>query len=160
MNLVEVIVASSLFLSACGGAAQIGSSSAQAMAQSRSRSGAMESIEVQLLAVNPVLRVSDPQGDAPDGPAHDCSGAARWMQQQLAAALPPLPPGVHRQISLAEAGDQVVLVLQAPDGLRRERRYSPAAFGLCGGFGAAAPAEQPAQPSAVQPIQEPGDALL
>jgi hypothetical protein len=128
MNLAEVIVASSLFLGACGGAAQIGSSSAQAMAQSRHRIDVMETIEAQLLAVAPVL-----QGAAHDGPAHDCGGAAQWMLQQLASALPPLPPGVERQLSLAGGGQQVMLVLRGPDGLRRERLYSPVGFGLCGG---------------------------
>ncbi|MBU6250592.1 MAG: hypothetical protein KGO47_05430 [Cyanobacteria bacterium REEB417] len=128
MNMAEVIVASSLFLSACGGAAQIGSSSAQAMAQSRHQFDVMETIEAQLLAVAPVL-----QGAVHDGPAHDCGSAAQWMQQQLASALPPLSHGVERQLSLAAGGQQVMLVLRAPNGLRRERLYSPVGFGLCGG---------------------------
>ena len=56
MNLTEVIVAASVLLSACSGAAQLGASSAQAMANSRSQAAAVEQIEAQLLAVAPVLQ--------------------------------------------------------------------------------------------------------
>lgn len=155
MNLVDVIVASSLLLGACGGAAQMGSSSAQAMAHSRSRLEALENLEAQLLAVPPVL-----QAAAAAGQDRDCSSAARWMQQQLVAAMPPLPQGVERQLALAPGGEQVVLVLSGPDGLRRQRLYSPVAFGLCGGITGAQAAEPPAEPPAEHPALEPGDATL
>ena len=92
MNLPEVIVASGVFLAACSGAAQMGASSAQAMALGRQRSDLLEQIELQFLAVAPVLRAAQPA--VPLG----CPAAARLMQQQLAQGLPPLAPGLQRQV--------------------------------------------------------------
>ena len=130
MNLIEVLVASALFLGACSGAAQMGASSAQAMTQSRQQEQLQEQIEAQFLAAASLLHQVEP---SPDG---TCQAAAQQLHSQLAAALPALPAGLERQLSLvpasATASTQVQLTLTSEGGLRRQRWYSPAAAGLCG----------------------------
>lgn len=126
MNLAEVMVASAVFLGACSGAAQMGASSAAAMALSRQRSAALEQFELQVLAVDPVLQAAE----VPE--ALSCNAAALWMQEQLRRDLPPLPAGLQRQLSLSPSGQQVELVLRAGAGQQRMRVLSPAALGLCG----------------------------
>ena len=131
MSLLEVIVASSVFLGACSGAAQIGAASAQAITQQRQQSQQLEQIEAQLLAVAPVMQAA--RAEAPQGlVGSDCGAVAAWMQDRLAADLPPAGAGLERQLSLSAAGDAVQLTLAVPGGPQRQRLFSPAAFGLCG----------------------------
>ena len=126
MNLAEVIIAALIFVGACGGAAQLGASSAQAMTQGRQLALAQAGVEAQLLAVAPLLRAQ-----APAQPASDCALAARAMVQQLELGLPDAAEGVQRQLSLSDRADQVLLSLNTVSGARRERLFSPAAFGWC-----------------------------
>jgi hypothetical protein len=134
MNLIEVLVASALFLGACSGAAQMGASSAQAMTQGRQQEQLQEQIEAQFLAAASLLHQVEP---SPDG---TCQAAAQQLHSQLAATLPALPAGLVRQLSLVPASatastpasTQVQLTLTSEGGLRRQRWYSPAAAGLCG----------------------------
>jgi hypothetical protein len=142
MSLAEVIVAAAVFLGACSGAAQMGASSAEAMTQQRQQAQQLEQIEAQFVAVAPLLRAA--RSEAPE-PGGDCAAAAQWMQAALEAALPPLEPGLNRQLSLSASGEQLQLTVAAGGKLQRQRLYSPAAFGLCG-----APAAE----------TEPGDAAL
>jgi hypothetical protein len=132
MNLVEVVVASALFLGACGGAAQMGASSAEAMTQGRRRGLQHEQIEAQFLAAAALLHQAD---DARDS---DCGIAAQRLHSQLAATLPPVQAGLVRQLSLVPASAQVQLTLVSEGGLQRQRWYSPAAAGLCGPGGGSA----------------------
>ena len=141
MNLAEVIVSASIFLGACSGAAQLGASSAQAMTQGRLQAQALASVEAQLLAVAPLL-----QTQAPAQPALDCAAAAQLMVHQLASALPAAADGLQRQLSLTASADQVRLSLSTAAGVRRERLYSPAAFGWC------APANVVTQPPSDAPF--------
>jgi hypothetical protein len=134
MNLIEVVVAAALFLGACSGAAQMGASSAQAMTQGRQQEQLQEQFEAQFLAAAALLRQAEPSPDL------TCATAAQQLHSQLVAALPPVPTGLVRQLSLvpasAAASDptspQVQLTLTSEGGLRRQRWYSPAAAGLCG----------------------------
>ena len=126
MNLAEVIVSASIFLGACSGAAQLGASSAQAMTQGRLQAKALASVEAQLLAVAPLL-----QTQAPAQPAHDCAVAAQLMLHQLESGLPAAADGLQWQLSLTASADQVRVSLSTAAGVRRERLYSPAAFGWC-----------------------------
>lgn len=126
MNLTEVIVAASVFLGACSGAAQMSAASAAAISQSRLRAAALEQIEVQFLAAAPVIHSGL-------GPSTDCAAAARAMLQQLEASLPPLKPGLQRQLSLSASSEQVLLRFNTGSGVQRARLLAPAAFGLCGG---------------------------
>lgn len=126
MNLIEVVVAAALFLGACSGAAQMGASGAQAMTQSRQQGQLHEQVEAQFLAAAAVVHQAEP---APD---RSCPLAAQQLHNQLAAALPPVPAGLVRQLSLVPASAQVQLTLTNEAGLRRQRWYSPAAAGLCG----------------------------
>lgn len=128
MNLVEVVVAASVFLGACSGAAQLGASSTQALQQSRLQQASVEHSESQFLAV-PVLVRGAPQA------VGGCAMAAQWMQQQLQAGLPALPQGFTRSVAIGPQGDQVVLVVKPPVGPQRMRLFSPVAFGLCAGGG-------------------------
>jgi len=151
MNLAEVIVAATVFLGACSGAAQMGASSAQAMSSSRTRAAALEQIEAQVLAVGPLLAAARAQGPIPGS---SCRDALPWLQAQLDAGLPPLATGVHRTLSVDLTGEQLHLAFSAGGGVRRLRLISPAAHGLCG-----LPA--PSQQTATSPsLQEPGDAAL
>ena len=134
MNLCEVIVAATVFLGACSGAAQMGSSSAEAMTASRQRSVVLEQIEAQFLAVDPLLR------DAAPPELLGCSAAAQWMRQHLDQGLPPLAAGLQRQVNLSSSGEEVQVVFVAGDVLKRSRLLSPAAYGLC--VAAAAPLDQ------------------
>ena len=126
MNLPELIVAASVFLGACSGAAQMGAASAGAMTQSRTRTAALEQIEAQFLAAAPVIR-------AGVGESADCADAAQGMQEALEAGLPPLPQGVQRQVRLTASGMHVHLEFTGSSGLQRTRLLSPVGFGLCGG---------------------------
>ena len=128
MNLVEVVVAASVFLGACGGAAQLGASSTQALQQSRQQQLSVELSESQFLAV-PVLVRGSPQS------VGGCAMAAQWMQQQLLAGLPALPQGFTRSVAVGPQKDQVVLTVLPPVGPQRLRLFNPAAFGLCAGGG-------------------------
>ena len=124
MSLAEVIVAASVFLGVCSGSAQMSALSASAMAESRARAAASEQIEAQFLAVAPVIR-------AGVSVTSSCAAAAGAMRQQLELGLPPLGPGLQRQLSLAAGDEQVILAFSAPGGLRRQRLLTPAAYGLC-----------------------------
>ena len=134
MNLIEVLVAAALFLGACSGAAQMGASSAQAMTQGRQQEQLQEQIEAQFLAAAALVRQAEPSLD------RTCDAAAQQLHSQLAAALPPVPAGLVRTLSLVPAGAaasdptsaQLQLTLTSEGGLRRQRWYSPAAAGLCG----------------------------
>ena len=129
MNLAEVIVAASVFLGVCSSTAQMGALSAHAMAESRTRAAASEQIQAQFFAVAPVIRAGVPATS--NSATSNCGLAAGAMQQQLERGLPPLGPGLQRQLSLAAGGEQVVLTISAPGGLRRQRLLTPAAYGLC-----------------------------
>jgi hypothetical protein len=129
MNLPEVIVAASVFLGACSGAAHMGAATAGAMTQQRQQVQQLEQIEAQFLAAAPVIHAAQAAEPAASG---DCAAAAQWLQAQLEAGLPPAGAGLGRQLSLSESGEQVQLVLTAAGGLQRQRLYSPVAFGLCG----------------------------
>ena len=126
MNLIEVVVASALFLGACGGAAQMGASSAEAMTQGRRLGLQHEQIEAQFLAAAALLHQADAAWDS------DCGIAAQRLHSQLAATLPPVQAGLGRQLSMVPASAQVQLSLVSEGGLQRQRWYSPAAAGLCG----------------------------
>jgi hypothetical protein len=133
MNLIEVLVASALFLGACGAAAQMGAASAQALTQGRQQEQLQEQIEAQFLAAAALVRQAEPGSD------RSCEAAAQQLHSQLAAALPPVPVGLVRQLSLVPASAtastpasaQLQLTLSSEGGLRRQRWYSPAAAGLC-----------------------------
>ncbi|MEB3235406.1 MAG: hypothetical protein VKM98_08255 [Cyanobacteriota bacterium] len=151
MNLTEVIVAATVFLGACSGAAQMGATSAAAMTSSRARAAALEQIEVQVLAVAPLMAAARAQTPAPSS---RCRDALPWLQAQLEAGLPPLAAGVQREFSVDPTGEQLQLAFSAGGGVRRLRLISPAAHGFCG-----LPA--PSQLSATSPSpQEPSDAAL
>lgn len=131
MSLTEVIVAATVFLGACSGAAQMGAASAQAMTQQRQQAQQLEQIEAQLLAAAPVIRAALAEAPQPLG-SGTCAAAAEWMQIQLEAGLPAAGSGLGRQLSLSASGEQVQLTVQGAGDLRRQRLFSPAAFGLCG----------------------------
>ena len=107
----------------------MGASSAQAMTQGRQQEQLQEQIEAQFLTAAAVLRQARP---APDG---SCDVAAEQLHSQLVTALPPVPGGLVRELSLgpasATANPHVQVTLTSPGGLRRQRWYSPAAAGLC-----------------------------
>ncbi|MBM5798169.1 MAG: hypothetical protein FJ051_09220 [Cyanobacteria bacterium M_surface_9_m1_291] len=151
MNLIEVIVAASVFLGACSGAAQMGASSAAAMTSSRARTEALEQIEAQLLAVGPLIAAARAEGPAPSS---SCRTAVPWLQAQLETGLPPLAPGVQRAFSVDPTGEQVQIAFSAEGGVRRQRLLNPAAYGLCG----ASAADQ--QSSFSTSLAEPSDAAL
>jgi type II secretory pathway pseudopilin PulG len=114
MNLVEVLVAASVFAISSTASFQLwvaGSSWSQRADQQGRQQG---ELEAQLLAVQGQL-----QRLAGEPLAADCAVAADWLVSHL--------PVLERQ------GVGVRLQLQHTDGSQRQRWYDPAAYGLCSG---------------------------
>ena len=121
MTLVELITASVVLATAASASLQLSVGSARAtlaMEQQRRQAGALE---VQLLAVE-----AEVQRWAGAPVAEDCAVAAAWLHERV-PLLQPQPDST------------LLLQLQSEGGLQRERRYDPAAFGLCGAEVAYAP---------------------
>ena len=88
MNLIEVLVASALFLAACSGAAQMGASSAQAMTQGRRQGQLQEQVgtpEKQLaspLASSRRIGVMQLEVSATEQPAVRCPQAVKCLLER------------------------------------------------------------------------------
>jgi hypothetical protein len=137
MSLLEVLLGGVLFLGASAASLLVWSQAVEAMAADARRLEALDGLEAELRAAE--VRLLDPGLLA--SPAVACGE----LTGRLAAALEREPPvaGVVRQLHWPVAGEPLRLQVMAGD-QRRERSYSPAAFGGCN----PAPAEAPAPPAA------------
>ncbi|MDM7954446.1 MAG: hypothetical protein QUV07_14690 [Cyanobium sp. CZS 25K] len=124
MNLIEVLIGSTVFAASAGASLQLWAlAGAAAMAEQRQQER-MEQAEAVLLRAETALRRLAPGGV-------DCSTAATQLQDLLAAD--PVAPGLERQLLRSASGDGVVLRLAVEgEATARQRLYVPALLGLCG----------------------------
>jgi len=135
MQLVEALVASTVFAVAAGGALQITSATAASTLSSRARDQAQERLEQDRLQLQGQWRRSLTA-------SLSCQQALAAMESG-AAALPP-PEGVQRQLRRSPDAEalEISWQLSGLPQLQRRRLVSPLALGLC-----VSPAS-PAAPSA------------
>ena len=133
MNLIELMVASSL-VSVCA-LASLGlcSQISLAVLQEERRQHLADRLEGELAALEATLRLQSQRSARPS----TCDIAAAELQALLASRPP--GSGVQRRLQRLEREDGLLLEL-AIEGLpiRRQRLYMPAALGLCHNGGAAA----------------------
>lgn len=131
MNLVEVLVASAMFVTSSSCSLQLWSSGASWTRQAEAKQQQAAQLEAALLASQAQLTAL-----AGKTIATDCSAASSWLAAHVQAQ--PAPSGFTLQVS-AEPGDLVLLQLSADGGEQRQRWISPAAYGMCGAAAVPAP---------------------
>jgi hypothetical protein len=142
MSLLENVVAALLFSAVAGVSLGIWSLGLSAEAQRAERERSGDRIDADLTALEVRLRA----GAAALPPAGDCASAS----QQLGALADQQPPasGLWRQLRVTapDPGLEVTVGLsdggpgsagQSSGAAPRQRWFSPAALGLCGGWGGA-----------------------
>jgi hypothetical protein len=124
MQLVEALVASTVFALSAGGALQISAGTAAGTLSSRAREQALERIEHDRLQLQGQWRAALAQ-------PMPCDAALAAMEA-ISAAQPP-PPGVQRALARSGSADLLEIrwqLEQTPE-LQRRRLISPLALGLC-----------------------------
>jgi hypothetical protein len=152
MTLLEVLLSGVLFLGASAASLAVWSGAVASMDADARRMEALDGLEAELQAAE--IRLLDPGLLA--SPAVACG----LVVERLAMALDREPPvaGVVRQIQWPNADEPLRLRLVAGD-QRRERAYSPAAFGGCSPSPPSGDAgDSAASPAAIQPIGGPSAA--
>ena len=124
MNLVEVMVASVLLVTASSCSLQVWAGTSQWVRQAEQRQQQASQLEAALLSSQGQL-----QGLAGTPVAADCAVAGAWLVAHLQAQ--PLAAGLSRAVS-PEPGALVRVAISGAEGLQRQRWLSPAAYGLCG----------------------------
>jgi hypothetical protein len=124
VNLVEVLVASAMFVTSSSCSLQLWSSGASWTRQAEAKQQQQAELEAALLASQAQLTAL-----AGTPIATDCKAASSWLAAHVQAQ--PAPSGFTRQVS-AEPGALVLLQLSAAGGEQRQRWLSPAAYGMCG----------------------------
>lgn len=133
MTLPELIAAATVLMVAAGGSLQVWSASLAASQQAEQQQGQLMRIEAQLWRSHAGLRVAAEQQLASAAGAMACPEAAAWLAQQLTALQASAPLDLEAAVE-PQSEALVQLVLRDPaTGLERRRRWSPVAFGLCGG---------------------------
>jgi hypothetical protein len=152
MTLLEVLLSGVLFLGASAASLAVWSGAVASMDADARRMEALDGLEAELQAAE--IRLLDPGLLA--SPAVACG----VVVERLAMALDQEPPvaGVVRQIQWPNADEPLRLRLVAGD-QRRERAYSPAAFGGCSP-GPPPAGESAAPPEAVLPTGGPSAAAV
>jgi hypothetical protein len=132
MQLVEALVASTVFTVSAGAALQISAAAAASSLSSRAREQALEQIEQDRVQLQGLWRQSLAQ-------PIECGQALAVMEAQ-AARFPP-PSGVERQLQRSpEAGVlEIRWQLSASPAVQRRRLVSPLGLGLCSPQTSAAP---------------------
>ena len=143
MNLVELLLATGLLLGSSAASLGVWSRVSATVVADRQKVAQLESLEAEVQAVE--ARLQAPQLD-PLGQPLSCEA----QLQRLVARLESQPPraGVVRTPELPAGSDLLLVRLRSGD-QERQRLYSPAAFGGCGG--------DPAQPPG--PGSSPGDGV-
>jgi len=138
MNLVELLLASGLLLGSSAASLGVWSRVSATVVADRQKVAQLESLEAEVQAVE--ARLQAPQPD-PLGQPLSCEA----QLQRLVARLESQPPraGVVRSLELP-AGSDLLLVRMRSGDQARQRLYSPAAFGGCGGDPANVPGGGPA----------------
>jgi hypothetical protein len=127
MNLVELLLASGLLLGSSAASLGVWSRVSATVVADRQKVAQLESLEAEVQAVE--ARLQAPQPD-PLGQPLSCEA----QLQRLVARLESQPPraGVVRSLELPAGSDLLLVRLRSGD-QARQRLYSPAAFGGCGG---------------------------
>ena len=138
MSLVELILASGLLLGSSAASLGVWNRVSASLLEYRVELEQLESLEAEVQAVE--ARLQAPQPD-PLGQPLSCEA----QLQRLVARLDSQPPraGVVRSLELPAGSDLLLVRLRLGD-QERQRLYSPAAFGGCGGDPANVPGGDPA----------------
>ena len=126
MNLIEVLIATALFLGSSGASLAIWSRAAASLAADQQQLLQFDRLEAELAAGEARLRDPLLRHGAP-GIA--CSLVLERLVQAIERV--PVTEGMERRLSLPPPGDLLELRLRS-GGEERLRTYSPAAFGGCG----------------------------
>lgn len=124
MQLVEVLVASTVFAVSAGGAMQMSAATAASTLMSRTREQVLESIEQDRLSLQGYWRRSTTQ-------SMTCLAVLVMMESQAGQVMP--PAGVQRQLRRSSEGELLEITWQGigSEAVRRRRLVSPLALGLC-----------------------------
>lgn len=123
MNLLELMIGSTLLAMAAGSSLQLWALAGAAAVVQERHQERMEQAEVVLARAETALRRLPPGSG-------DCGTATSRVWQLLDAE--PLAPGVERQLETSATGDGVVLRLVVAGAAEpRQRLYVPAVLGLC-----------------------------
>lgn len=126
MNLIEVLIASTLFLGCSGASVAIWSRAAGSLAADQQRLLQFDRLEAELAGGEARLRDPLLRQGAPD---IACSLVLERLVQAIERV--PAPVGMERRLSLSPPGDLLEVRLRS-GGEERLRTYSPAVFGGCG----------------------------
>ncbi len=126
MTLSETVMASLVFSLTAAASVHVLDLVSMSVLELEKRQQRADQLEAGLVAFEGLLRSASHQA----APMGDCSQAAGQLLLVLQATLP--APGLHRDLSLEPSGQALQLQLRV-DGLSqpRQRRYLPAALGLC-----------------------------
>jgi hypothetical protein len=131
MTLLEAAMASLVLMLATTAAGQLWSQGVRISGLATQREERLHALEALLLASEGTAR----HWAAGQGPSADCQAALG----QLTPLLRALPNAQRATLFLSSAPQGTVHVRWELDGLRRERLWSAAALGLCGGEASDAP---------------------
>lgn len=126
MNLVEVLIATALFLGSSGASLAIWSRAASTLAADQQRLELFDRLEAELAAGEARLRDPELRQGAP-------RIACSLVLERLVAAIErePAAEGIERRLARIAPGELLELRLRTA-AEERLRVYSPAAFGGCG----------------------------
>jgi hypothetical protein len=130
MNLVEVMVASVLFVLASSCSAQVWGQSVAWSQRVEQRREVLQRLDADLLRQEHTLR----QAAAAAVPALSCQGATDWMRAQLTATVTDLPEGIAQHLESPASGEPGALWLvvgSQAHRIERRRLFTAAAHGLC-----------------------------
>lgn len=126
MNLIEVLVAGSVFAMASGSSVQIWAAGASSARLGEDSQQVLERTELDLLRLKASWRQAADQGAA----RADCGLAVVQMQERAQAIQPP-PRLERRVVPSADGAGIEVHYRSATPHLERARLFTPAALGLC-----------------------------
>jgi len=127
MNLVELLLASGLLLGSSAASLGVWSRVSATVVADRQKVAQLESLEAEVQAVE--ARLQAPQPD-PLGQPLSCEAQLQRLVARLESQAP--RAGVVRTLELPAGSDLLLVRLRSGD-QERQRLYSPAAFGGCGG---------------------------
>jgi hypothetical protein len=128
MNLVEVMVASTVFATASGSSLQIWAASAGTSQQGVQRQQVLERMEIDWLRLQAQWRQAAPAEGALNQSCQEAAAEMVALAQRV-----PVPPQVRRQLEPSADGRALLVRLQSQEpAVERQRLFSPALYGFCG----------------------------
>ena len=138
MNLVELLLATGLLVGSSAASLGVWSRVSATLLADRQTLEQLESLEAEVQTVE--ARLQAPQPD-PLGQPLSCEAQLQRLVARLESQAPRV--GVVRSLELPAGNDLLLVRLRSGD-QERQRLYSPAAFGGCGGDPANVPGVDPA----------------